>query len=110
LRFDESDVAYLESLKGNDGGPLFEDRGFLDHLRALRFTCDLDAIPEGTPVFPYEPLLRVTGPMLQAQLVETPLLTIVNFQTLIATKASRVCFAAQGEPVLDFGLRRAPGH
>jgi len=109
LRFDESDVAYLESLKGNDGGPLFEDRGFLDHLRALRFTCDLDAIPEGTPVFPYEPLLRVTGPMLQAQLVETPLLTIVNFQTLIATKASRVCFAAQGEPVLDFGLRRAQG-
>jgi nicotinate phosphoribosyltransferase len=109
LRFDESDIAYLASLKGNDGGPLFADRGFLDYLRGFRFTCDLDAIAEGTPVFPYEPLLRVCGPMLQAQLVETPLLTIVNFQTLIATKAARVCFAAQGEPVLDFGLRRAQG-
>jgi nicotinate phosphoribosyltransferase len=88
---------------------LFADRAFLDYLRAFRFTCDLDAIPEGTPVFPYEPLLRVCGPMLQAQLVETPLLTIVNFETLIATKASRVCFAARGEPVLDFGLRRSQG-
>jgi nicotinate phosphoribosyltransferase len=109
LRFDGSDIEYLASLKGNDGGPLFEDRAFFEYLRAFRFTCDVDAIREGTPVFPYEPLLRVTGPMLQAQLVETPMLTIINFQTLIATKASRVCFAAQGEPVLDFGLRRSQG-
>ncbi|HEY1080897.1 MAG TPA: nicotinate phosphoribosyltransferase, partial [Prosthecobacter sp.] len=68
-----------------------------------------DAIPEGTVVFPHEPLVRIKGPLIQAQLVETALLNIINFQTLIATKAARVCQAAQGEPVLEFGLRRAQG-
>ncbi len=106
--FDEEDLAYLATLQGNDGRPLFE-RDFLDHLRSLRLTCDIDAVPEGTAVFPYEPVIRVQGPILQAQLLETPLLNLVNFQSLIATKAARVCLATQGEPVLEFGLRRAQG-
>jgi nicotinate phosphoribosyltransferase len=108
FRFAEDDLEYLGSLQGNDGNPLFE-REFLDVLRRLELSCDVDAIPEGTAVFPHEPLLRVKGPLLQAQLLETPLLNLVNFQTLIATKAARVCRAAQGEPVLEFGLRRAQG-
>src|ERR671914_765246 len=88
--------------------PLVEP-AFLDYLRDLRFTCDVDAVPEGTAVFPHEPLVRVKGPILQAQIIETPLLNLVNFQTLIATKAARVCLATKGEPVLEFGLRRAQG-
>lgn len=108
LRFDDSDLDYLRTLRGNDGEPLFED-AFLDYLRELRWSCDLDAIPEGTLAFAHEPLVRVTGPMLQCQLVETALLNIINFQTLVATKAARVCDAARGEPVLEFGLRRAQG-
>ncbi|MFO0602463.1 MAG: nicotinate phosphoribosyltransferase [Polyangiales bacterium] len=108
LSFSEEDVAYLATLTGNDGGALF-DRGFLDHLRAMRFSLDVDAVPEGTAVFAQEPLVRVKGPLLQCQLVETALLCLVNFQTLIATKAARVCAAAKGDPVLEFGLRRAQG-
>ena len=108
VHFDESDVAYLATLRGNDGQPLFE-AAFLDFLRALRFDCEVDAVPEGTVVFPHEPLLRVRGPLITAQLLETPLLNLMNFQTLIATKAARVCLAARGEPVLEFGLRRAQG-
>jgi nicotinate phosphoribosyltransferase len=108
LRFDDADVTYLATLRGNDGQPLF-DAPFLDHLRAMRFTLDVDAVPEGTVVFPHVPLVRVTGPILQCQLVETPLLAMVNFQTLVATKAARVCQATRGEPVLEFGLRRAQG-
>jgi nicotinate phosphoribosyltransferase len=108
LRFAEDDLAYLASLAGSDGRPFF-DRGFLDHLRSFAFACDVDAMPEGTVVFPGEPLVRVKGPILQAQLLETALLTLINFQTLIATKAARVCLAAQGEAVLEFGLRRAQG-
>lgn len=108
LAFDESDLAYLASLSGNDGKPLFS-RPFLDYLGQLRFRCDVDAIAEGTVAFAHEPLVRVRGPLLQCQLMETPLLTLINFPTLIATKAARVCRAAQGEPVLEFGLRRAQG-
>ena len=108
MRFDSSDLDYLASLRGNDDNPLFED-GFLAELGAARFTCEVDAIPEGTVVFPHEPIVRVKGPLWLAQVVETPLLNIINFQTLIATKAARVCSAAQGEPVLEFGLRRAQG-
>lgn len=107
-RFAPEDLAYLETLRGNDGGPLFLT-DFLDALGDLRFTCDLDAVPEGTVVFPHTPMVRVQGPLWQAQMVETALLTILNFQSLIATKASRVCRAAAGKPVLDFGLRRAQG-
>jgi nicotinate phosphoribosyltransferase len=108
LHFDADDGAYLGSLTGADGKPLFEP-AFLKELQALEFQCDVDAIPEGTIVFPHEPLLRVQGPIWQAQLVESALLNFVNFQTLIATKAARVCLAARGEPVLEFGLRRAQG-
>ena len=108
LRFEPEDVDYLASLSGGDGGPLFE-RPFLDHLAAMRLTCDLDAVPEGTAVFPHEPLIRVTGPMLQCQLLETPLLNLVNYASLVATKASRIVVAAQGQEVLEFGLRRAQG-
>ncbi len=108
LRFQEEDLAYLASLKGSRQQPLFEP-AFLDYLRQMRFTCDVDAIPEGTVVFPNEPLIRVRGPLLQAQLIETPLLTIINFQTLIATKAARVADAAKGHRVVEFGMRRAQG-
>lgn len=108
LHFTEEDLAYLGGLLGSQNQPLFE-QGFLDYLRELRFTCDVEAIPEGTVVFPNEPLIRVRGPLLQAQLVETPLLTIVNFQTLIATKAARIKEAAKGDRVIEFGMRRAQG-
>lgn len=108
LRFAEEDLAYLATLTGNDGQPLFE-QGFLEYLRGFAFTCDVDAVPEGTVVFPHEPLLRIRGPILQGQLVETALLNVINFQTLIATKAARICLAAGEEPVLEFGLRRAQG-
>jgi nicotinate phosphoribosyltransferase len=106
--FDESDAAFLARQNGNDGQPLF-DGEFLRHLRDLHLSCDIDAVPEGTVVFPDEPLLRVTGPVLQAQLLETSLLATLNFQSLIATKAARVCRAARGAPVLEFGMRRAQG-
>jgi nicotinate phosphoribosyltransferase len=108
LRFTAEDLAYLATLRDAMGAALFP-RAFLDYLRDLRFTCTVDAVPEGALVFPHEPIVRVRGPMLQAQLVETALLTIVNFQTLIATKASRVVQAARGGPVIEFGLRRAQG-
>ncbi|HWW01519.1 MAG TPA: nicotinate phosphoribosyltransferase [Candidatus Acidoferrum sp.] len=108
FRFEKSDLDYLEQLKGNDGRRLFEP-AFLKYLGKLRLRLDVDAIPEGTVVFPQEPLVRVRGPILQAQLVETALLNLVNFQSLIATKAARVCLAAQGDPVVEFGLRRAQG-
>ena len=84
FRFTEDDLGFLGTLRGNDDRPLF-DRGFLDYLGTLRFRCDVDAIPEGTAVFPHEPLLRIQGPILQCQLLETALLNLINFQTLIAT-------------------------
>lgn len=108
FRFSASDLDYLASLRNPDGTALF-DRMFLYQLADMQFTCDVDAIPEGRLVFPNEPLLRITGPIWQAQLVETFLLNAINFQTLIATKAARICFAAKGDSVLEFGLRRAQG-
>ena len=108
LRFDPDDLEYLASLTGNDGNPLFE-KGFLDALGNMYWSVDVDAIPEGTVVFPGEPLVRVRGPILQCQLLETPLLNLINFPTLIATKAARLCMAARGEPVIEFGLRRSQG-
>src|SRR4029450_6930489 len=103
-----TEVDYLGSQRGNEGKPLF-DSGFLDYLRGLQLTCDIDAIPEGTLVFANEPLIRVVGPIIQCQLLETALLNILNFQSLIATKATRVCQAAKNDPVIEFGLRRAQG-
>ena len=108
FRFTEADLEFLATLTGNDSQPLFE-AGFLEYLRTLQFACDVDAIPEGTVAFPHEPLLRIKGPILQCQLLETALLNLVNFQSLIATKAVRVCLATHGEPVMEFGLRRAQG-
>ncbi len=108
FRFDSSDLDYLAGLQGNDGLRLFEDE-FLQHLSQLKLTCDIDAIPEGTVVYPHEPLVRVRGPLLQCQLLETPLLNIINFQSLVATRAARICLAARGEPVIEFGTRRAQG-
>ncbi|MDD4679662.1 MAG: nicotinate phosphoribosyltransferase [Clostridia bacterium] len=102
LHFGEEDLDYLDSLA------LF-DKSFLDMLRGLRFTGDIHAVSEGTVVFPNEPMIRVKAPLVEAQLIETALLNIINHQTLIATKASRVVMAAQGDSVLEFGLRRAQG-
>ena len=102
LRFDEESLRYLGSL-----GIFDED--FLDELRSFEFHGDVYAVPEGTIVFPGEPLIRVTAPIFEAQLVETALLNIINHQTLIATKASRVVQAAEGGTVMEFGLRRAQG-
>jgi hypothetical protein len=89
-------------LRGDNQQPLFA-REFLEHLRSLKFACDIDAIPEGTVVFPHEPLVRVQGPIVQCQLLESFLLNVMNFQTLIATKAARICQAAltssTGSPV-----------
>jgi nicotinate phosphoribosyltransferase len=108
FEFQADDLAYLAELRGPDGMAFFELE-FLDYLQALRFACDIDAIPEGNVVFPHEPLLRVSGSLLQGQLFETALLNIINFQTLIATKSARICLAAKGSPVMEFGLRRAQG-
>ena len=102
LRFDEEDIDYLRSR-----GIFCEE--FLDYLKNFRFTGDIWAVPEGTPVFPREPLITVRAPAIQAQLVETYLLLAVNHQSLIATKASRIVRAAQGRGVMEFGSRRAQG-
>ncbi|MBM3191559.1 MAG: nicotinate phosphoribosyltransferase [Chlamydiae bacterium] len=108
FHYDKTDIDYLSELKARDGTRLFQDK-FLKYLASLRITCDIDAVEEGTVVFPYEPLIRVKGPLLQAQLLETPLLNLFNFQTLIATKAARVCRAAYPDEVVEFGVRRAQG-
>ncbi len=102
LNFNDADIEYLDSLN------LFQ-KDFLEYLRGFKFTGDIYAIPEGTVVFPMEPLLRVKAPIFEAQFVETALLNIINHQSLIATKAARVVKAAEGDPVLEFGLRRAQG-
>ncbi len=107
-RFTPPELAHLKGLTGNDDHPLFEP-AFLDYLGDLRMQVDIDAVPEGTVVFPHEPLVRVTGPLIQAQLLESALLNLVNFPTLAATKAAHVMLAAGGAPVLEFGLRRAQG-
>jgi nicotinate phosphoribosyltransferase len=106
--FSSSDLDYLATCKTAHGAPFFEE-AFLKELGALKLSVSIDAVPEGTAVFPHEPLLRVEGPLLQCQLLESPLLNLLNFPTLIATKAARVVLAAQGDPVMEFGLRRAQG-
>ena len=106
--FSKKDLRYLRSMTGNDGKPLF-DEGFLAYLANLKLTCDIDAIPEGTVVFPNEPLIRVRGPILQCQLLETPLLNLINFESLVTTKAARLRLVAETDTILEFGLRRAQG-
>lgn len=108
LRFEVEDIQYLGRLTGGDGKPLF-DESFLNYLQRMEFSCTIDAVPEGTIVYPHEPLIRVRGPLIQAQLIETALLNIMNFQTLIATKAARIRKVAKDDAVLEFGLRRAQG-
>lgn len=108
FKFGNDDIKYLSSLKDDTGNLIFE-KDFLTHIKDLKFGCNIDALPEGTVVFPYEPILRVSGPLLQCQILETILLNIINFQTLIATKAARIYIATNGEPVIEFGLRRAQG-
>ncbi len=108
LKFSSGDLSYLETLRDNRNQPLFE-KAFLDFLGAFSFSCDVDAMEEGSLVFPHEPFLRVRGPIWQAQLLESPMLNLINFQTLIATKAARICAAASPDPVIEFGMRRAQG-
>ena len=102
LHITRNDIEYLRSLN------MF-DESFLDYLGDFKFTGDIYAIPEGTVIFPREPLVKVIAPIMEAQLVETALLNIINHQSLIATKAARVCYAAKGDGILEFGLRRAQG-
>lgn len=103
LKFEESDIEFLK-VKG-----IFSE-DFLDYLRNFKFTCDIWAVPEGTVVFPNEPILTVCGPILEAQLIETMILLTINHQSLIATKTSRIVRAAQGRNVMEFGSRRAQGY
>ncbi len=102
LRFEKDDIDYFRSLS------IF-DEDFLEYLKNFKFSGDIYAVPEGSVVFPMEPLVKVVAPIMEAQLVETAILNIINHQSLIATKASRVCYAARGEGVMEFGLRRAQG-
>ena len=102
LHFAPQDIKYLASLH------IF-DKDFLDYLANFRFSGSIYAIPEGTVIFPREPLVKVIAPIMEAQLVETAILNIINHQSLIATKASRVCWAARGDGIMEFGLRRAQG-
>ena len=102
LHFSDDDIAYLR------GKGIF-DEGFLNYLKNFKFHGDIYAVPEGTPVFPGEPLLTVRAPAIEAQLIETYLLLEINHQSLIATKANRIVRAAQGRAVLEFGSRRAQG-
>ena len=106
--FSAEDVDYLASLDAPGGGRLFKP-AFLKYLRTFSLRVDVDAVAEGAVVFPHEPIVRVMGPIMDCQLIETALLNCVNFETLIATKAARVCLAAHGLPVAEFGLRRAQG-
>ena len=103
LRFTEEDLAFLKSTGS------FDDC-FIAYLRDFKFSCDVWAIPEGTPIFPGEPLVKVRGPVLQAQMIETMLLVTINHQSLIATKTARIVKAAKGRPVMEFGARRAQGY
>ena len=102
LNFGENEISYLKSLG------IFDD-GFLEYLKTLKFTGDIYAVPEGTVVFPGEPIFTVKAPVMQAQLIEAAVLNIINHQTLIASKAAKVCAAAKGDNVMEFGLRRAQG-
>ena len=106
--FEDDAIEYLAGVQAPGGGPMFKE-GFLRYLRDFRMRVSVWAVPEGELVFPREPMVRVEGPLIDCQLLETALLNLVNFQTLVATKTARVVHAAEGHPVSDFGLRRAQG-
>ena len=108
MRFTDEDIAYLGGLTAPAGGRMFNPE-FLEYLRSFKMHVDIDAVPEGELVFPREPMVRVCGPALECQLLETALLNTIGFQTLVATKTARVVQAAKGRPVAEFGLRRAQG-
>lgn len=108
FQFSENDLAYLDSLKASDGTKLFVQE-FLDYLKTLRFSCDVECVREGSLVFPREPVFKVSGPILECQLVETTILNLINFSSLVSTKAMRCTLAAKGDRLLEFGLRRAQG-
>ena len=108
FRFTTEDLAFLKTMQNSDGSRMFEG-AFITYLEGMEFCCSVDAIPEGRAVFPHEPLIRVRGPIIQGQLIESALLNMINFQSLVATKSARICQAAKGEQVLEFGLRRAQG-
>lgn len=103
LHFSDEDIEYLKNKK------IF-DESFLEYLKDFKFTCDVWAVPEGTPIFPGEPIVTVRGPVIQSQFVETMVLLTINHQSLIATKSNRIVRAAQGRPVMEFGSRRAQGY
>ena len=103
LKFTEDDIMYLKSKNK------FSEE-FLDYLKSFKFSSSVWAIPEGTPIFPMEPIVIVKGPVIEAQLMETMILLTVNHQSLIATKANRIVRAAEGRPVMEFGSRRAQGY
>ena len=102
LSFDDDDIAFLRSKN------LFDEQ-FLQYLKDFEFACDVWAVPEGTPIFPHEPIVTVRGPIIQAQFIETMVLLCINHQSLIATKANRMVRAADGRPIMEFGSRRAHG-
>ena len=108
LHFDKSDIKYLSAVVGNNGAPLFETQ-FLDYLQGLKFNLDIDAVADGTVVFPHEPIVRVKGPIIECQLIESALLNLIGYHTLIATKAARLRIAAGQDQIIEFGLRRAHG-
>ncbi len=108
FRYSQEDIAYLRNLQAPAGGALFSGE-FLDWLADWRPRVTIDALRDGDLAFPREPVVRVCGPIIDCQLLESALLNVVNFETLVATKAARVCLAAQGRPVAEFGLRRAQG-
>ena len=108
LGFEPDDLDYLAGIPGADGKPIFS-AAFLRSLETLKFDCDVDAVPEGSLIFPNEPIVRVTGPLLAAQIVETAVLNLCNYASATATQASRICWAAGDGPVYDFSPRRAPG-
>ena len=108
LKFTDGDLKYLKKLKTGNNKKIFDDE-FLKFLKSFKFKCDVDAVEEGRLVFPNEPIFRVKGPLYQCQLIESAIVNILNFQTLIATKACRMNVVSSGDPIFEFGLRRAQG-
>src|SRR5205823_9276890 len=105
IKFNDKHISYIKSLK------IFKDvdQNFFQYLKRFKFTGTVWAVPEGTILFPNEPIIRIEAPIIEAQIVETYILSMINFQSLIATKASRIVAAAKGKPIIEFGSRRAHG-